>query len=160
MLTSAGTASAPVQIRTNLYGKYKISICGIWSNVGVSTAVEINSRQFALPFSGSTYTAPTTVGLIGNQSTRYPVFLINTSGSIQYNHGYAPLSIYSDLDGVFDIYLFDMVSGGALTFGSNTFVILNLDIEPVDTQLQQVAHGTTHNLAHTFTQLPVSTYNK
>ena len=160
LLTSAGTISVPLVIRTNLYGKYKIAIHGIWSNVAVTAPVSINSRQFMLPFSGSIgATTGATVGTLASQSTRYPMFLINTSGSIQYNHGYAPLSFYSDLDGSFEIVLIDMITQVPLVMASNTVVVLNLDIEPVDTALQAQTHGTTQNLAHTFTQLPVSTYS-
>jgi len=160
LLTSAGTLSAPLIIRTNLYGKYKVNIIGIWSNVAVSTAVTINSRQFVLPFSGSLINGTTTVGALATQSTRYPTFLINSAGSIQYNHGYAPLTLYADLDGSFEIVLIDMIAQAPLTMASNTVVILNLDVEPVDTALQAQTHNATNNLAHTFTQLPIPTYGQ
>ena len=160
LLTSAGTASAPVQIRTNLYGKFKISILGLWSNVAVSTAVQITSRQFMLPFAGSMVSGTTTVGAATNQSTRYPVFLLNNPATVQYNQGYGPMSIYTEMDGSFDIFLYDMISGSAngLTFSANNIVIISLDVEPVDTKFQQETHTTSQNLAHTFTQVPIPTF--
>jgi hypothetical protein len=159
LLTSAGTLSAPLQIRTNLYGKYKLQILGLWSNVAVSTAVQVVSRQLLLPFAGSQISGTTSVGALANQSTRYPTFLISSS-AVQYNQGFAPLIIYSDLDGTFDVTLIDTITQAPLVMASNTIVILNLDLEPVDTSLQQTVHQANGNLGHTFTQLPVPTYGK
>ena len=155
-LNSAGTKATPLLITTGLYGKFKVNIIGAWFNSTTSQAVQLQSRQFILPFAGAVQNlgAGTTIGSNINQSVRYPTFLLN-SNQFQVSSGYAPLTFYADFDGMIELNLYDILGQTNAVF---TACIISLDVEPVDTESQQEARHLTQNLAHTFTQLPIATY--
>jgi len=153
-LTNAGTASAPVRIPLSLYGRYKISIIGLWfsSTYANQQFVQFRSRQLLLDFAGS-YSS---IGQGIDQSLRHPTFLVSgtqatSGGNTQVDIGNKTLDLYADFNGQFEVYLVDMVDQVPARM---TACILCMDVAPVDTTFGSDAQRAVQDLAHTFTQEP------
>ena len=156
---TAGSIAQPIQVPLALYGKYKVSITGFQcgSNHANQQYVQIRSRQLMLPFAGSTGT----LGADVDQSVRFPVFMISglnaNQGANSQPPVFHPLVFYTDFDGVFEAYLWDVADQVSARIVST---ILTLDVEPVSTVQEQQHDYATQNLDHTFKQLPSRTYYK
>ena len=157
--TTAGSIAQPIQVPLALYGKYKVSIIGFQldSNHANQQAVQIRSRQLILPFAGTTGS----LGADVNQSARFPIFAICGTNAGQGANSqppvFHPMILYTDFDGVFEAYLWDMVDqvSARLVFG-----VLTLNIEPVSTVQEEQHDYASQQLNHTYTQLPMRTYQK
>ena len=156
---TAGTIAQPIQVPLALYGKYKVSIINfqVGSSHNNQQFVQIRSRQLMLPFAG----ANGSLGADIDQSTRFPVFIISGTTTAQGGNTQAiiasPMVFYTDFDGVFEAYLWDMADQVSLRAVG---AVLTLDIEPVSTVQDKQQEYATQQLDHTFKQLPVRTYQK
>jgi len=156
---TAGSIAQPIRVPLALYGKYKVSIINF--QVGSSHAnqqfAQIVSRQLMLPFAGANGSLGTDI----DQSTRFPVFMISGLNANQGANSQAiigfPMVFYTDFDGVFEAYLWDIADQVYLRA---TGAVLTLNIEPVSTVQDEQHDYATQQFDHTFKQLPTRTYNK
>ena len=158
MLTSSaqytgGTYSMnPNLISIPLYGKYRTRIISIQYYGSVNTIVQLQSRQFVMPMTGSDSTG-------ASVASRYPYLSIGTdNASNPPIIGTYPWEFIIDWDGRFEYILFDIVTNKPLAInpGSMNFVI-NLDVEPVQNDVGQPVNLSLTNMSHTFSQLPTRT---
>jgi len=143
--TGGAYSMNPVRIAVPLYGKYKTQILSIQYYGNVNTTLQIQSRQLAMPIVGQDSANI-------NTANRFPFLLIGTDNTSNPPvTGTAPWIFYTDWDGVFEYILFDEKTNKPLAIapGSMSFII-NMDIEPVSTVLEQERSST----AHLFSQLP------
>lgn len=156
---TAGTIAQPVQVPLALYGKYKVSIINfqVGSTHTNQQFAQIRSRQLMLPFAG----ANGSFGADIDQSTRFPVFIVSGTTAAQGANSQAiigfPMVFYTDFDGVFEAYLWDMVDQVSLRAVG---AVLTLNVEPVSTVQDEQHDYATQQFDHTFKQLPMRTYQK
>jgi hypothetical protein len=159
VFTTAGSVAQPIQVPLALYGKYKVSILGFQfgSSHTNQQFVQIRSRQLILPFAG----ANGTLGADIDQSARFPVFAVSGTNANQGGNSqlaiFHPMILYTDFDGVFEAYLVDMVDQVAARL---TNAVLTLNVEPVSTVTEDQHEYASQQLNHTYTQLPMRTYQK
>lgn len=157
--TTAGSVSQPIRIPLALYGKYKVNIIGFQgaSNHANQQFVQIQSRQLLMPFAGASGTLGTDI----DQSVRFPVFILSgttiTAGANTQPNTNFPMTFYTDFDGVFEANLVDIIDQVAVRF---ICAVLTLNVEPVCTVQEEQHDYASQQLNHTFTQLPVRTYQK
>jgi hypothetical protein len=145
----------PVIVKVPLYGKYKTKILSIQYYGDVNTVIQIQSRQLALPIVGSDQ-------LNLNVASRFPYLMIGSYNVSPPHTGTEPWTFYTDWDGVFEYIIYDVIAKKPLisaNFDACDFII-NLDVEPVDTPLQNSTINQFVPSEHMFTQLPSKTFKE
>ena len=145
LYTAGAYSMNPVRIVVPLYGKYKTQILSIQYFGNVNTALQIQSRQLAMPIVGQDSTNI-------NNANRFPVLLIGTDNTSNPPiTGTAPWTFYTDWDGVFEYILVDEKTNSPLAIAPGSmYFIINMDVEPVSTILNTERSDS----AHLFSQLP------
>lgn len=150
----------PVLIRVPLYGKYRTRIISIQYYGAENTLLQIRSRQLLMPIVGTDNYSSS----LNSQSfaSRYPNVLIGTDNSSnQPVIGTAPWEFTTDWDGVFEYVLYDVQNARVLSLAPGAFTLLiNMDVLPVESSVEQPFNPTITNTTHMFTQMPVRTYEK
>ena len=155
--TSGAYSNNPVLIRVPLYGKYRTRIISIQYYGSVNTLIQIQSRQLLMPIVGSdNYLSATSF------ASRYPNVLVGTDNSSNPPvTGTAPWEFVTDWDGVFEYILYDVQNARVLSLIPGAFtLIINMDVLPVESSVEQPFNPTITNTTHMFSQMPVRTYEK
>jgi len=153
--TGGSYSNNPNLIKVPLYGKYRTRIISIQYYGTANTMIQLQSRQFAMPIVGGDNTN-------ASQAARFPYLLIGTdNASNPPIIGTYPWEFFIDWDGVFEYLLYDVIAGKPLAInpGSMNFII-NLDVEPVENNIQVPWNPSITNMTHTFSQIPTRTYDK
>jgi len=149
--TAGAYSNNPVLVKVPLYGKYRTRIISVQYFGTANTMIQLQSRQFAMPLTGSDQGGT-------NIAARFPYLLIGTDNSSNPPViGTYPWEFYIDWDGVFEYILYDVIAGKPLAINPGSFnLLINIDVEPVENNVQPSFNPSITNLSHTFSQLPTS----
>ena len=150
--TGGAYSNNPNLISVPLYGKYRTRIISIQYFGSVNTVVQLQSRQFAMSMTGSDSTG-------GSVASRFPYLLIGTTNASNPPIiGTFPWEFVVDWDGRFEYVLLDTATNKPLAIAPGTMnFVINLDIEPVETNIGQPFNPSLTDMSHTFSQLPKRT---
>jgi hypothetical protein len=142
----------PIVINLPLYGKFKTRIMSVQYNNAnaVNTIIRLESRQLMSPFPGSD-----NANL--NFSSRYINIMVGNHNNNQPQLASFPMDFIIDWQGQFDIMVIDNDTNQPITDAGNFNLILNMDVEPIDSE-SNVSKDTITQ--HTFVSLPVRTFSK
>jgi hypothetical protein len=143
----------PIVIQLPLYGKYKTRIMSVQYNNAnsINTIIRLESRQLMSQFPGSD-----ALGL--NFSSRYINIIVGSHNNNQPQLASFPMEFITTWDGVFEIMVIDLDTNAPIVDNGNNFsLILNMDVEPVDSA-SNVENNTITQ--HLFQSMPVRTFTK